>query len=96
MKATKLACNEALPFDMPEVELPVFPDCTFNIADFGAIGDGLSDNTEAFASAIEGCASQGGGTVLIPAGLWLTGPIRLQSGIRLHAEAGALVMFSAN
>lgn len=96
MAMTKQAGNEALPFDMPEVELPVFPDGTFNIADFGAIGDGLSDNTEAFAAAIEACASQGGGTVLIPAGLWLTGPIRLQSGIRLHADAGALVHFSAN
>ncbi|MBW7461563.1 glycoside hydrolase family 28 protein, partial [Paenibacillus sepulcri] len=63
-------------------------------ADFGAVGDGATMNTAAINSAIEACSSLGGGTVRIPPGIWLTGPLRLQSGINLHAEGGALVLFS--
>ncbi|MGG4035979.1 glycoside hydrolase family 28 protein [Paenibacillus cisolokensis] len=75
-------------------ELPTFPDRTFDIEDFGAAGDGVTDNTAAISGAIDACASAGGGTVRIPDGLWLTGPIRLRSGVNLHAERGALVLFS--
>jgi polygalacturonase len=96
MAATKLTEEKDLPFDMPAVELPVIPDREFNIVDFGAIGDGRFDNTKSIHAAIEACASQGGGTVRIPAGIWQTGPIRLQSCIRLHTESGALVIFSSN
>ncbi|MET3848109.1 hypothetical protein [Paenibacillus sp. OAE614] len=96
MAATKLTEEKDLPFDMPAVELPVIPDREFNIVDFGAIGDGRFNNTKSIHAAIEACASQGGGTVLIPAGIWQTGPIRLQSCIRLHTESGALVIFSSN
>ncbi|WP_339319506.1 glycoside hydrolase family 28 protein [Paenibacillus sp. FSL R10-2734] len=96
MTVMKLANTEALPFDMPEVELPVIPDNTFNITDFGAIGDGQFMNTEAIESAMVACASQGGGTVIIPAGTWITGPIRLRSRVCLHTESGALIIFSKN
>ncbi|MGH7594985.1 MAG: glycoside hydrolase family 28 protein [bacterium] len=80
----------------PEIPLPSFPDKKFNIVDYGAIGDGKTMNTEAIAKAISACAKAGGGQVVIPAGIWLTGPIQLKSNLNLHAEKGALVIFSPN
>jgi polygalacturonase len=83
-----------LPFTMPEIRVPVFPPRQVSISDHGAIADGRTLNTNAFASAIHACASAGGGTVIVPAGLWLTGPIRLESNIDLHLERGAIILFS--
>jgi polygalacturonase len=80
----------------PEIPLPSFPDKKFNIVDYGAISDGKAMNTEAIAKAIAACAKAGGGQVVIPAGIWLTGPIQLASNINLHAEKGALIIFSPN
>ncbi len=80
----------------PEIPLPSFPDKKFNVVDYGAIGDGKTMNTEAIAKAISACANAGGGQVVIPAGIWLTGPIQLKSNLNLHVEKGALVIFSPN
>ncbi|MDP4272730.1 MAG: glycoside hydrolase family 28 protein, partial [Bacteroidota bacterium] len=85
-----------LPFGMPAMTVPVFPERSVNIMDFGAVGDGQTLNTEAFANAIDHCASLGGGTVIVPPGLWLTGPVLFRSNINLHLEKGALVLFSCN
>jgi polygalacturonase len=85
-----------LPFSMPEVQVPVFPDRTVNIIDHGAVGDGQTMNTGFINAAIQACAKAGGGTVVIPTGTWITGPIRLESNINLHVEKGALVQFSRN
>ncbi|MCK7541672.1 MAG: hypothetical protein MZV63_67695 [Marinilabiliales bacterium] len=79
-----------LEFDMPVVQEPVFPDNSVSITDFGAVGDGRHLNTAAFADAIGAVAEKGGGTVIIPPGLWLTGPVILKSNIRIHAEDGAM------
>ena len=84
-----------LPFTMPKVTVPAFPDRVITVSQYGAIADGVTLNTQAFASAIEVCAKVGGGTVVVPAGTWLTGPIRLLSNVRLHVEQGALVQFSS-
>jgi len=83
-----------LPFTMPAVALPAIPERTMNVLDFGAVRDGHTMNTEAFAKAITACAAAGGGTVVVPAGEYLTGPIRFESRINLHVERGALVIFS--
>ena len=83
-----------LPFKMEKIKVPTFPDKTFNIKDFGAVGDGHIKNTDAFRKAIEACSKAGGGIVIIPPGSWLTGPIELKSNINLHAERGALIIFS--
>jgi polygalacturonase len=83
-----------LPFAMPEIAVPAFPDRNMSIRDFGAVPDGRTLNTGAFAAAIQACAKAGGGTVVVPAGTWLTGPIRIESNINLHLERGALVQFS--
>lgn len=76
------------------VKVPDFPNKHFVITEFGAVGDGCHSNTAAINKAIETCAASGGGTVVIPRGIWLTGPIRLQSRVRLHTDEGALVTFS--
>jgi polygalacturonase len=80
----------------PEIPRPAFPDKKFNVVDYGAIGDGKTMNTEAIAKAIAACAKAGGGKVVIPAGIWLTGPIQLKSNLNLHVEKGTLVIFSPN
>jgi polygalacturonase len=84
------------PFDIPEITAPKFQDYAVTITDFGAVGDGHTMNTAAFAKAIAACADAGGGQVVVPAGLWLTGPIVLKSNIDLHVDQGALIIFSRN
>jgi len=83
-------------FDMPVVIEPEFPDYSVSIKDFGAVGDGQTLNTEAITKAINSVAEKGGGRVIIPRGVWLTGPIVLKNNIDLHAQAGALVLFSTD
>jgi polygalacturonase len=85
-----------LPFKMPEINIPVFKPDTFKIENYGAVGDGLTLNTQAFARAIDDCSRKGGGVVLVPSGLWLTGPIILKNNVNLHVAKGALVLFSRN
>jgi polygalacturonase len=82
------------PFDMPEPKRPAFPDRTFNIVDYGAVEGGATTNTAAIAAAVAAANEAGGGTVLIPEGRWLTGPITLKSNVNLHAAKGATVLFS--
>jgi polygalacturonase/pectin methylesterase-like acyl-CoA thioesterase len=84
-----------LPFQA-NVTVPQFPDQTFNIKDYGAVGDGTTKNTDAFAKAITDCNQAGGGIVDVPAGIWLTGPIQLKSNVNLHLEKGAEILFSSN
>jgi DNA sulfur modification protein DndE len=83
-----------LPFEIGEIKAPVFRDKSFNIIDFGAIPDGHTLNTDPINNAIAKCSDDGGGIVIIPAGLWITGPIVLKSNVNLHLESGALVSFS--
>jgi polygalacturonase len=85
-----------LKFSMPHVMEPNFPENQVSIKDFGAVADGITLNTKAFADAIEALSRKGGGKVIIPRGVWLTGPIQLKSNINLHAQAGALIVFSKN
>jgi polygalacturonase len=71
--------------------LPNIPDRTFNLKDFGGIGDGKTWNTEAFRKALAAVEKQGGGRLIVPAGLYRTGPIVLCSGLDLHLDAGAII-----
>src|SRR5690554_1911337 len=65
-----------------------------NILSFGAVSGGNTFCTKAFAAAVEACAGEGGGTVYVPAGTYLTGPVHLKSNITLYLEAGARVVFA--
>lgn len=87
---------ENIEFKMKIIQEPSIPNYSVNIKDFGAISGGEILNTEAFEKAIEAVTKKGGGKVIIPAGIWLTGPIILKSKLELHAESGALIIFSAD
>lgn len=84
------------PFPMVEPVAPVFPGKVFDISQYGAVAGGEKTNTQAIAAAISACAQAGGGRVLVPAGLWLSGPIHLRSGVELHVAPGAELRFSTN
>lgn len=80
----------------PKVEIPVFPDRDFKIMDFGAKEGGVESNTKVFHDAVHAAHEAGGGRVVVPAGIWLTGPVELLSNVNLHIENGAFVLFSHN
>ena len=82
------------PFEMPEIRVWEAPGRDFAITDFGAVADGKTKNTEAFAKAIAACSEAGGGRVVVPAGEWLTGGVRLKSNVELHLSEGAKVVFT--
>ena len=63
---------------------------------YGAKGDGVSKDTAAIQAAIDACARQGGGTVRLLAGTYLSGPIVLQNNIRLQLDKGATLLGSAD
>lgn len=71
--------------------LPSIPALVNNINQFGAAGDGVSTNTAAIQAAIDATQAAGGGTVEIPAGVFLSGPFTLASHIRLQLDAGAIL-----
>jgi polygalacturonase len=71
--------------------LPEIPTKTFNITNYSAIGNGVATNTAAIQSALDAAAAAGGGTVVIPTGTFLSGPIQFKSRINLHLDAGALL-----
>jgi DNA sulfur modification protein DndE len=83
-------------FELPKVQVPVFKKDTFNIISYGAKSDGVQLNSPAINKAIDDCSAKGGGTVLIPDGFWLSGPIVLKSNVNLHISKGALLQFSDN
>ncbi len=87
---------EKMAYELPKIYQPNFKRDTFNIVDYGAVNDGITLNTNAINKTIDACAKAGGGTVLIPQGLWSTGPIVLQSNVELHAARGALISFTAD
>lgn len=78
------------------VKLPEIPEKQYPITEYGAVSNGKVSNTKAIDMAIRAASEAGGGTVVIPAGIWLTGPIELKSNIRLHACRGAVVLFDKN
>ncbi len=67
----------------------------FNVLDYGAHPDGSTNSTGAFHSAIQAAKAAGGGTVFVPAGNYVTGPIELVSDLVLHLDAGATLRFPA-
>jgi polygalacturonase len=85
-----------LPKPMPVVQAPVIPEYRVNLKDFGGVGDGISMNTDAFAKAISALNKKGGGHLVVPAGIWLTGLVSLKDNIDLHLEHNAIMVFTPN
>jgi polygalacturonase len=71
--------------------LPVIPARTFRIVDFGAMGDAATVNTDAFKNAIAAVERAGGGKLVIPMGVFVTGPFTLCSNLDLHLDEGAVI-----
>jgi hypothetical protein len=88
-KAISAESNKAM-----EQEKPV--DGVYNIRDFGAKGNGTTLDSPAINETIDFCSSNGGGTVLIPPGIYLSGTIHLKSNMVFHIEAGATILGSNN
>ncbi len=79
---------------LPQVKTTSFKSDTINIEKFGAKADGISLNTKSINDAIQDMHSKGGGVVLVPEGLWLTGPIELKSNVNLHLKRNAMLQFT--
>jgi len=77
-------------------ELPHIPSREVVLTDFGATGDGVTLCTDAFAQAIESLEQRGGGRLIVPDGIWFTGPIGLKSHTELHLCDNAVIVFSAD
>ncbi len=85
---------DRVPAILRRIQAPSFPDRDIPITDHGAEGDGETDATEAFARAVAACSEAGGGRVVVPTGVFLTGPIRLRSNVNLHLSEGATIRFT--
>ncbi|MBE5317640.1 glycoside hydrolase family 28 protein [Pedobacter sp. MR2016-19] len=81
---------------LPIIQQVKFKKDTTSIVSFGAKGDGITLNTESINKTIASVSQKGGGVVLIPSGLWLTGPIELKSNVNLHLKRDAILQFTAD
>lgn len=68
----------------------------YNIQDFGAIGDSKTVNTGNMQKALDACNKAGGGTVVVPAGVYIIGTVHLKSNVHLYLQSGAILRGSAN
>ena len=81
-------------YELPQVINTSFRRDTFDITRYGAKSGIGHLNTSSIQATIENASNAGGGVVLIPSGLWVTGPIVLKSNVNLHLSYGALLQFS--
>jgi polygalacturonase len=72
--------------------LPTIPSGIYNVTNYGAIGDDVTTNTLAIQATVNAAADAGGGTVEVPAGIFLSGPIHLTNQINLHLDGGAILL----
>ena len=88
--------TQNLPFAMDEVQAPVIPDRQVLLSSYGGDSTGQKLSTQAFANAMADLSAQGGGRLVVPRGVWLTGPVVLLSNTELHLEHGAIIQFAAD
>ncbi|HLA96216.1 MAG TPA: glycoside hydrolase family 28 protein [Pyrinomonadaceae bacterium] len=81
---------------LARIKPPKFPKRDFSILKYGAKSDPAFDCREAINKAIDECSKAGGGRVVVPAGVFLTGAIRLKSNVNLHVSKGATLKFSTD
>lgn len=87
---------QMLPGILETIQPPVFPERDFSVTDYGAKGNGDTDCTQAFKKAIDACSAAGGGRVVVPEGIYLTGAIHLKSNVNLHLLKDAVISFFTN
>jgi polygalacturonase len=88
-------------FSIQAQKLPVIAKTSFkkdstSIVKFGAKADGVTLNTKSINAAIEACHKKGGGVVVVPPGVWLTGPLVLKSNVNLCVQRAALLLFTTD
>src|SRR5215470_11825425 len=94
LKAQQASAGWAqVPAILSRIKAPTFANRDFKITDYGAIAEGKADNTEAIRKAIAACNAAGGGRVVVPPGLFLTGAIHLKSNVNLHVSRNATIRF---
>jgi polygalacturonase len=81
---TLASSAEAQSFVAPA--LPIVPDRIYNVTNYGAMGDGVATNTSAIQAAVDAASAAGGGIVEVSSGIFLSGPIRMASGINLRVR----------
>ena len=64
----------------------------YDIRNYGAVGDGVTECTEALQRAVDDCSAAGGGAVVVDAGRYLFYPFRLKSGVILEIRQGAVLL----
>ncbi|RVT46645.1 glycoside hydrolase family 28 protein [Rheinheimera sediminis] len=74
-----------------DIKLTSFPQRDFVITAFGAKQNQRCD--KAIAQAIAACHQAGGGRVVVPEGVWSTGPVHLKSNVNLHLQKNAVLSF---
>ena len=67
-----------------------------DITNYGAVGNAITLNTDAIQKAIDACYKSGGGKVIIPSGIFLTGTIALNDNITLQLKKGAVLLGSTD
>lgn len=80
--------------NLPVIAKTSFKADTISIVKYGAKNDGFSLSTKAINDAIVACNKKGGGVVLVPKGMWITGPIELKSNVNLHLQKNAILQFT--
>ncbi len=82
---------------LQNIQEPVFPNRDYNILDFGAVGDGVTDCRPAFIEAIDRCNRDGGGRIVVPRGdYFVKGPLHLKSNVNLFLDKRSTIIFSEN
>jgi len=81
---------------LARIQPPKFPDRDFDITRYGADNRGAKDATEPIRKAIAACTAAGGGRVVVPPGVFLTGAIHLGDNVNLHVSEGATLRFSTD
>lgn len=85
-----------VPFQMNPIKEYIFPEKMFPITKYGAKAGSKKLCTQAIKRAMEACSKAGGGYVVVPKGIWLTGAVHFQSNCNLKLEEGAVLEFTDN
>ncbi|NJW52119.1 glycoside hydrolase family 28 protein [Salinimicrobium oceani] len=79
------------------IQVPVIPEYSVSLTEFGGKGDSVSDNRKAFEKGMQALKKKNGGTLVVPRGVYtVNGPIHFVSSVNLHLEEGAKIRFGSN
>lgn len=85
---------DELPEILKKIAPPTFPTADYLITNYGAVSGGEVDCTEAIKNAVADCNKNGGGRVIVPEGVFLTGAVYLKSNVNFYVSKNALLKFT--